>query len=85
MALTDKQIEKLSNPTTPAERLLEFFKPRKVDQDKLATVEGYFVSMGNFLLAHTPAGPEQTVAMRHLLDAKHAAVRSLVQEEADRS
>lgn len=83
MTMTDKQIENPSNRPTPAERLLEFFKPRKVDQDKLAIVEGTFISMGHSLLVHTPPGPEQTVAMRHLLDAKHAAVRSLVQAEAD--
>ncbi len=81
MAMTDTTARK----ATPAERLLEFFQPRKVDQDKLAAVEGEFVALGHKLLALTPSGPEQTVAMRHLLDAKHAAVRSLVQEEADRS
>ncbi len=71
--------------TTPAERLLEFFKPRGVDQARLKAVENHFVDAGRGLIVLTPSGPEQTVAMRHLLDAKHAAVRSLVQEEADKS
>ncbi len=74
-----------THKTTPAERLLGFFRPRHVDPDKLSKVETRFVEIGGFLLANTPSGPEQTVAMRHLLDAKHAAVRSLVQEEADKS
>lgn len=85
MGLTDKAIENLSNRPTPAETLLKFFKPRRLDPDKLANIEGEFIALGQKLLAITTSGPEQTVAMRHLLDAKHAAVRSLVQEEADRA
>ncbi len=81
MAMTDEQIENLSNPTTPAERILHFFKPRPIDPEQLAAVEGHFVALGHSLLAITPSGPEQTVAMRHLLDAKHAAVRSLIAVE----
>ncbi len=84
MSLTDGQIENLTHRTTPAETLLKFFKPRKVDQTKLVPLEIEFAELGLYILTHTPSGPEQTVAMRHLLDAKHAAVRSLVQEEADR-
>ena len=65
----------------PAERILEFFQPRPIDPEKLLIIEGKFVELGHELLIHTPSGPEQTVAMRHLLDAKHAAVRSLIVAE----
>ncbi len=81
MALTDEQIQNLSRQATPAERILNFFRPGPIDPEPLKAIEDEFRELGVFLLAHTTSGPEQTVAMRHLLDAKHAAVRSLIAVE----
>jgi hypothetical protein len=66
---------------TPAQRLIRFFRPSPIEPQKLKTVEDRYAEMANDLFDMTPASAEQTVALRHLLDSKHAAVRSLIEDE----
>lgn len=68
---------------TPAERLIHLLTPHPIDSDKVEIITGRFLELAYEIVEHTPAGPEQTVALRALLDSKHAAIRALVPVEAE--
>ena len=71
-----------TNPSTsPAQRLLNLFDQHELDPEKLSAIAGNFKEIAYTIQAITPPGPEQTVALRHLLDAKHAAVRALITDD----
>ena len=59
--------------------LLQFFKPTNTDPAMLKATNELsvpFEQMAEWLMRELPANPERTVCLRHLLDAKHAAVRA---------
>lgn len=66
---------------SPAEHLLNLFDHHKIDPDDLAVIEGNFKELAYSLNSWLVDGPEKTVCLRHLLDAKHAAVRALIEEK----
>lgn len=61
--------------TPPADRLLRFFGYEHLPQ-ALQTVSQPFSQLANWVVDNLPAGPERTVALRKLLEAKDCAVRA---------
>ena len=66
---------------SPAQRLLNLFDQHELDPGKLNTIAIKFKDLARFVEFWLPPGPEQTVCLRHLLDAKHAAVRALITDD----
>lgn len=60
------------------ERMLKWFKYDHLPE-KLQSVSRPFGELASALCAGVPPGPERTVALRKLLEAKDAAVRALVE------
>lgn len=65
-------------PKTPSEHLLSMFRQHDLDPEKLGNIQVRFIQLANWVEHDLPPGPEKTVCLRHLLDAKHAAVRALI-------
>jgi hypothetical protein len=59
------------------ERMLKWFAVDHLPQ-KLQAVSGRFCDCAHGIVATIEAGPERTVALRKLLEAKDAAVRAAV-------
>jgi hypothetical protein len=66
----------LTIEVVPAERLLKFFAYDHLRAD-LQLVSMPFSMIARRLVETIPAGPERTVALRKLLEAKDAAVRAV--------
>jgi hypothetical protein len=65
-------------PAPPAERrLLKFFAYEHLRPD-LQPYSMAFSHLAAFIIAKVPEGPERTVALRKLLEAKDAAIRAVV-------
>lgn len=60
------------------ERLLKFFEYQHLPED-LAKVARHFAVMTDVLLTMVPDGPELTVCLRKLLEAKDCAVRAALE------
>jgi hypothetical protein len=58
-------------------RMLKWFEYKHLPE-KLQDVSKKFNELANFIAENIPPGPEQTVALRKLLEAKDAAVRAVV-------
>jgi len=56
-------------------QLMKFFAYAHLPE-KLQSVSKKFHETAEFILENTPAGPEQTVALRKLLESKDCAVRA---------
>lgn len=67
------------SPSRP-ERMLKLFAYEHLRPDLLA-VSRLFSDLAHLLAMMVPAGPERTVALRKLLEAKDAAVRAVVRPE----
>ena len=65
--------EKIANPSS--ERMLKWFEYDHLQQP-LKKVSSYFFVLAQDLCASCEPGPERTVALRKLLEAKDAAVRA---------
>lgn len=63
---------------TPSEHLLDMFDQHDLDREQLYRIATNFKALAHAVIELTPSGPEQTVCLRHLLDAKNAAVRALI-------
>mgnify|MGYP003405421329 FL=1 len=63
--------------TTPEDRMLRWFAYEHLPAN-LQPVSQPFHALAKHLISVTVAGPERTVALRKLLEAKDAAVRSVV-------
>lgn len=57
------------------ERMLEWFKYEHLSEN-LMVVSKRFCDLANYVVAELDGGPERTVALRKLLEAKDAAVRA---------
>lgn len=75
-----------SNSTTPDwdhtsenyERMLKWFRWEHLFQDDLREMAFAFETMAYRIVNDIERGPERTVALRKLLEAKDAAIRALV-------
>jgi hypothetical protein len=66
-------------PTDPAERMLRFFEFNHLPSN-LARISAPFHGLALWLVGNVPAGPERTVAVRKLLEAKDGAVRAALED-----
>lgn len=67
------------DPLVPRDRMLQFFKYEHLPERLRAASEPFCV-LAEKVAADHPSNPERTVALRKLLEAKDAAVRSLLYE-----
>jgi len=65
----------MTEPLAAPDRMLKFFSFAHLRAD-LQPISRPFSDLAHFLVSEIPAGPERTVALRKLLEAKDAAVRS---------
>lgn len=66
---------------TPAEQALRLMKPRKTDPDKIRILTEWFVALGEHIIKVSDGTPEQTIAIRKLVEAKQAAIVALGEDE----
>ena len=64
--------------------LLRYFKYSHLPE-RLQVVSAEFHRLAHHLVDVLPAGPEQTVALRKLLESKDAAVRAALDQEGPES
>jgi len=67
------------------DRMLKLFRFQDVGPEvktKVQLVRDVYEAMAVRIVDMIPAGPERTVALRHLLDSKDCAVRGLLFDEA---
>lgn len=65
-------------------KILQFFKYRHLPEGKMQSTSKLFSELADVLNQALPKNPESEVAFRKLLEAKDAAVRSLIyKEESD--
>jgi hypothetical protein len=64
------------------ERMLQFFRTSHLRPD-VAAVAAPFGTLAEWIVVHVPKGPERTVSLRSLLDAKDNAVRAVIAEKDD--
>ena len=62
----------------PKNNLLQFFKFEHLPVGPMQETSRKFSELAHELVSTTPSNPEQTVALRKLLEAKDCAVRSLI-------
>ena len=62
----------------PEHRMLKWFEFEHLPNEGLRELSSHYRALALTTLQLTETGPEQTVALRKLLEAKDAAVRSLV-------
>lgn len=61
----------------PAENLLKFFAYEHLPP-QLQKVSAQFAALASWIAANLPPGPERTVSLRKLLEAKDCAVRTML-------
>lgn len=66
-----------SDTEQPADRMLKWFEYGHLSSD-LQLVAMPFASLADYVVATVAPGPERTVALRKLLEAKDAAVRAKI-------
>jgi hypothetical protein len=64
------------------EHIMQFFQHSHLVQP-LAEVSRPFCELAEAIVAKVPRNPERTVALRHLLQAKDAAVRAVLANPMD--
>jgi hypothetical protein len=62
------------------DRMLQFFQYKHLPEN-LQSASKPFCELAEKIVAENPPNPERTVALRKLLEAKDAAVRSLLYKE----
>lgn len=68
--------------TTPAEQALRLLRPRKTNSSNIEYFTDAFERLGTDLLcACKGSTPEQTIAIRKLVEAKQAAIMALGEDE----
>ena len=65
------------------ERMLKLFAYGHLEREDLLAVSKRFHDLAHELVELVPAGPEQTVSLRKLLEAKDAAVRAIAIPETE--
>ena len=84
MAILEKRYHRCligSDGLMPTERMLKFFAYDHLPEH-LQAVSRHFADLAHHIEATLPAGPERTVSLRKLLEAKDAAVRAVIMPEA---
>jgi hypothetical protein len=66
----------------PADRMLQFFVYAHLPE-KLQEVSKDFCDLANKIVEKYPMNPERTVTLRKLLEAKDAAVRTVLYKESE--
>ena len=66
-----------------AERMLKLFAYGHLEREDLLAVSKPFAELAERVVALVPAGPERTVSLRKLLEAKDAAVRAVAIPETE--
>ena len=64
----------------PTDRMLKFFTYDHLPE-RLQAVSRHFSDLAHHIEATLPAGPERTVSLRKLLEAKDAAVRTVAKPD----
>lgn len=60
-------------------RLLTLHPPKDAETgDRLDAIRGNFIELGHTIVALTPEGPDQTIAIRKLHEACQAAIATVV-------
>ncbi len=67
-----------SGPVQPQERMLRWFEFSHL-KPEMQEVSRVFHAMAHHLVSILPPGPERTVALRKLLEAKDCAVRAFIE------
>ena len=62
----------------PEDRMLKWFEYSNLLEVQAQDTSKLFYALANTIIACIDAGPERTVALRKLLEAKDAAVRAVV-------
>lgn len=75
MELTDHVVEKVQQET--GERMLELFRSDHLPQSKRAMAQGFDLTAVRIVTGYQ-SGPERTVCLRKLLEAKDAGLRCAV-------
>lgn len=78
--LPENQNAPIAVPAEPEERMLKWFTFNHLPVP-LRTVSSFFWDAACKICAVVPGGPERTVSLRKLLEAKDAAVRAAVHPE----
>lgn len=65
----------------PIEHIMQFFEYRHLP-DRLQLISQPFSHLAGQIIQTIPRNPERTVALRKLLEAKDAAVRAFIADEA---
>jgi hypothetical protein len=76
----DKQQLKQLAQVPQRDRMLQFFSYGHLS-DRLAAASAPFCQLAEEIVAKYPMNPERTVCLRKLLEAKDAAVRTLLYQE----
>ena len=63
--------------TPPPDRMLRLFAYEHLQRDDLRSLAKRFSMFAHELVEAVPPGPERTVALRKLLEAKDAAIRAV--------
>jgi hypothetical protein len=66
-----------------AERMLNLFAYAHLEREDLQAVSKSFADLAERVVALVPAGPERTVSLRKLLEAKDAAVCAVAIPETE--
>jgi len=78
--MTDQQ----QNAPAPGPAIMRFFDFTHLRDPRLQAVVAEFAQLAQYVVDYLPAGPEQSVALRKLLEAKDAAVRAALDGMPDR-
>jgi len=71
----------MAHPSAQALLDLFDFKPLPaLEYNKVEKIRENFKTLAQYVVDFTPSGPEQTTALRHLMEAKDSAVRAVVAE-----
>jgi hypothetical protein len=65
-------------PSTMGDRMLKWFKYEHLPRTELQEISKPFCELARRVVDDVSPGPERTVALRKLLEAKDAAVRAVV-------
>lgn len=74
--MTEEQSDITQPATPPGPPIMRFFDFTHLTNPRLQAVVAEFAQLAQYIADYLPAGPEQSVALRKLLESKDAAVRA---------
>ena len=75
--LIGQRVAGLFNAGVPMDRMLKLFAYGHLEREDLLAISRRFHDLAHQLVEIVPEGPERTVSLRKLLEAKDAAVRAV--------